>query len=189
MRADTISLGLLRDAAVSNTAVASQRWILTAMQKHGPGLITMLWRILGNEEDVCDTYQDAFLQLAHCRGGNKPDHIKAFVYRTASNVAISILRRRKRHEQACRTVADRAQQHEPGDALGDLDVRQSRETLRGLIARLPDGLRGVVLLRDLAELPYSQVAKMLGISVETARVYRCRAVRQLSAWMTRGESG
>jgi DNA-directed RNA polymerase specialized sigma24 family protein len=25
----------------------------------------MLWRILGNEQDVCDAYQDTFLKLAH----------------------------------------------------------------------------------------------------------------------------
>ena len=44
-------------------------------------------------------------------------------------------------------------------------------------------LRDVVALRDLAELPYRQVGAMLGISPATARVYRCKAVRLLAAWM------
>ncbi len=64
------------------------------MQSWGPELVTMLWRILGNEQDVCDAYQNTFLKLAHFEGGRKPEHIKAYVFRSAANVAISMLRRR-----------------------------------------------------------------------------------------------
>ena len=56
---------LIWDFAVSETVDKSQQWILSTMQQHGPELVTMLWRILGNEQDVCDAYQSTFLQLAH----------------------------------------------------------------------------------------------------------------------------
>ena len=188
MASKAVTWGLTWDAAVE-AAVPSQRWVLSAMQTHGPALIRLLWRILGNEQDVCDAYQDTFLQLAHRRQGRKPDHIRAFVFRTASNVAVRVLRRKKCHETACRALAQR----QPGTAevhgADDLDARQVREALRRCIARLPDGLQGVVLLRDLAEMPYAQVAATLGITVATARVYRHRALRLLSAWMTRQRDG
>ena len=51
------------------------------------------------------------------------------------------------------------------------------------IARLPEHLRDVVILHDLAELPYQQVAKILGIATATARVYRRRAIQILAVWL------
>ncbi len=145
----------------------------------------MLWRILGSDADVCDAYQDTFLHLANYRGGRKPDNVKAFVFRTASNVAISLLRRRKAHSKACLALAgELGKAGQTYDAC-DLDSGRLRETLRDQIARLPEQLRSVVILKDLAELSYPQVAKMLGVSVGTARVYRCRAIQLLAGWMTR----
>ena len=66
-----------------------------------------------------------------------------------------------------------------------MDEQQLRDRLRALVARLPERLRDVVVLKDLAELPYSRVAGILGISAATARVYRCRAIHLLGGWMTR----
>src|SRR4030043_1637668 len=85
---------LLFTSAVAETVDQSQRWILSAMHRYGQELVTMLWRILGNEQDVCDAYQSTFLQLAHCQNGQKPEHIKAYIFRTAGNVAVSMLRHR-----------------------------------------------------------------------------------------------
>jgi RNA polymerase sigma factor (sigma-70 family) len=70
---------------------------------------------------------------------------------------------------------------------GDLDSKYLQEILRSHIARLPEHLRNVVTLRDLAELSYTQVGRILGISAGTARVYRCKAVQLLAVWMSEEE--
>jgi len=44
-------------------------------------------------------------------------------------------------------------------------------------------LKDVVVLRDLAEMSYGQVGKILGISTSTARVYRHKAFNLLAKWM------
>ena len=181
------SLELLWDATVVDTVAASQRWVLTAMQRNGESLVTMLWRILGDDHDVCDAYQETFLRLAHYQQGRKPDNVKAFVFRTASNVGISILRRKKRHAKACQAIATRPHKVQATDPGCELDAQWLRETLRSHITRLPERLQSVVLLKDLADLPYAQVARILGISVASARVYRCRAIRLLSSWMVKPE--
>ena len=174
----------LWDGTVAESVAPSQQWVLPAMQVHGPPLVSMLWRILGNEQDVCDAYQNTFLQLAYYKSGRKPKNVKAYLFRTASNAAITILRRKKLHEKACREVTKRpgVQHHLCG--AHDLDAGDLREQLRCCIARLPDHLQRVVLLRDLAELSYAQVAKILGISSASARVYRRRAIRILAVWMS-----
>jgi len=174
--------GLCWEGTSAQSVVASQRWVLTAMQRHGRGLVSMLWRILGNEADVCDAYQDTFLRLAQHEDGRRPGNVKAFVYRCASNVAVSMLRRRRARQRLRRALADRSS---AARVAGELDSRRLRESLRDEIARLPERLRSVVILKDLAELPYRQVAAILGVSVGTARVYRCRGVRLLAARIAR----
>ena len=183
MSTQAINCRLLWDTAAAESIEASQQWVLTSMQKHGPPLVTLLWRILGNEQDVCDAYQDTFLQLAHYQDHRKPSNVKAYLFRTASNVAISILRRKKLQSRVHQQIARNNSSVHPVTTGEDLDMRELREKLRGYIARLPDYLREVVMLRDLGELSYEQVAKILGISSASARVYRCRAVRLLAAWM------
>jgi len=185
MFSKAVSYGSLWDFAVPESVAESQRWVLSAMHKHGQGLVTMLWRILGNEQDVCDAYQDTFLQLAHFDGGRKPRHVKAYVFRVANNVAISILRRRiaeKKRFSRPKTEAGAAR-----SPVDELDSKYLQETLRIYITQLPEHLRNVLTLRDLAEMSYARIGKILGISPGTARVYRCKAVQLLAVWMNEKE--
>jgi len=163
---------------------ADQRWILTAMARHGAPLVSMLWRILGNEQDVCDAYQDTFLKLSNCCDGKKPEKMKAYLFRTASNTAISMIRRRIVRDKVHEDIANHAELSEQTIEYGaDLDARELQQELRGRIARLPEHLRSVVLLRDLGEMSYKEVGKTLGISPRSARVLRCRAIKILALAM------
>ncbi|MHC4618669.1 MAG: RNA polymerase sigma factor [Planctomycetota bacterium] len=185
----TANCGLIWDIAVSKSVDESQRWILSTMQRHGRELVTMLWRILGNEQDVCDAYQDTFLQLAHYEGRQRPENVKAYTFRTASNVAISMLRRKTAERTLSQNMARRRL---PPDKLerqsqtaNELDAKNLQETLRYRLAQLPENLRNVITLRDLAELSYAQVGRILGITEGTARVYRCKAIQLLAVWMNK----
>jgi RNA polymerase sigma-70 factor (ECF subfamily) len=179
----TVRCDLLWAPGLSEAVDVSQRWILTAMERYGSELVTMLWRILGNEQDVCDAYQTTFLQLAHRDDRRQPRHIKAYLFRTASNAAITMLRRRVVESRTLSEMEIRAQRAESTEP--DFDAQRLTERLRSLIAELPDPLRSVIALRDLGELPYEEVARTLQISTGTARVYRCKAVQLLAAWMNR----
>jgi RNA polymerase sigma factor (sigma-70 family) len=180
-----VSYGLLWDFAVCEAVSEDQRWILSTMHKHGQELITLLWRILGNEQDVCDAYQNTFLQLAHYDRGQKPEHVKAYIFRTANNVAISMLRRRIAERKRMSTAIVTGKQ--VTSPAKELDSKYMQESLRCFIAQLPEHLRNVITLRDLAELSYAQIGRILGISVSTARVYRCKALQILTMWMGKEE--
>jgi RNA polymerase sigma-70 factor (ECF subfamily) len=184
MLGKAVSCEALWDFVGSETIAKDQRWILSAMQKYGQGLITMLWRILGNEQDVCDAYQDTFLQLAHYEGGRKPDYVKAYVFRVANNVAITMLRRRIAERKRLSNSTIRTVEHSP---VRELDSKYLQEALRDYMAQLPEYLRNVITLRDLAELSYAEVGRILGISAGTARVYRCKAIQLLAVWMGKEE--
>lgn len=178
-----ISYKSVWDFTAADSIAENQRWILSTMQKHGQELVTMLWRILGNEQDVCDAYQDTFLQLAHFEGGQKPENVKAYIFRTANNIAVSMLRRRiaERKRMSKSATEDKI----TSSPVKEIDSKYLQEALRNCIAQLPEHLRVVITLRDLAELSYAQISKILGISAATARVYRCKALQLLAVWMSK----
>jgi len=183
MAINPANLGLTLDLCGVQSVEKSQRWILSAMHAHGPALVTTLWRILGREEDVCDVYQETFLRLAHLPDHRKPDNLRAYVFRTAVNVAVSLLRRRqleRKYQQEISADAHIAST----DPAGFLDAIQLQKQLREAVAKLPDYMGDVIVLRDLAEMPYAEVARILGITSTAARVYRHKAIRLLSKWMS-----
>jgi RNA polymerase sigma factor (sigma-70 family) len=169
-------LGLTFDFAVAQSIDDSQRWILSAMKANGPSLVTMLWRILGNEQDVCDAYQQTFL------------NVQAYLYRTAANIAISMLRRAKMYRQSGKVLASMAEKACSIDYANQLDSKMLQQKLRNAIAELPDYLRNVIALHDLAELPYTKVAAILQITTASARVYRSKAITLLAAKLARNEN-
>lgn len=179
-----VSYDVIWDSAACEAVEESQRWILVAMQKYGHELVTMLWRILGNEQDVCDAYQTIFLRLAHLEDSRRPRWIKAYLFRTASNIAITMLREKLVER---RTLSNMPEATEEPQVIGDFDANHLAENLRQHVARLPEHLRNVIALRDLGELSYPEVARILGVSAGTARVYRCKAVQLLAMWMNKEE--
>ena len=185
MAADTAICTLRWDSVVASSVDASQRWVLTAMQTHGQALVTMLWRILGNEQDVCDAYQQTFLNMAHLHDSRKPNNVHAYLFRSASNAAISMLRRRQIRQNSIQLIGAKASAEHSIDYAYDLDTKLLQEKLRSAISRLPEYLRQVIVLRELAEMPYARVGKILGISAATARVYRSKAITLLASLMAK----
>ena len=180
-----VTYDLIWDSAACQAVDESQRWIVVAMQKYGHELVTMLWRILGNEQDVCDAYQTIFLRLAHLEDSRRPRWVKAYLFRTASNIAITMLREKLVERKTLSNMTEAAD--EPLTTERDFDARHLAENLRRRVAELPEHLRNVIMLRDFGELPYPEVARILGVSAGTARVYRCKAVQLLAAWMNSEE--
>ena len=169
-------------AGLSAADVADcQQWILALMRKEGLTVINLLWRMLGSEDDVLDAYQTAVCRLT-ARGEKGIGSNRAgYFYRTAMNSAIEILRMRKRQKKHWPTVRD-AQKRRYLERAGteSLDQREARARMRRAICALPPHLRNVIVLHDLAELPYARVAKIAGIQVGTARLYRRQAVVRLA---------
>lgn len=175
----------LWDFSIPADLDTDQVWVLSAIKKHGLGMVRLLWRILGCEQMVCDAYQDTFLKLAHHKSGGKPEHVKAYLFRTASNVAISMLRRQAVHKKYVENVS--RSENANSTPADDFDHEQICDQLRQYVSKLPDHLREVILLRDFGEMSYRQVANILNITQETARVYRCKAVGLLAIWMKDGQ--
>lgn len=174
-----------RTTVISVSAEAESsayEWVLRVLEREGPGILTLLRRLLGSEADVLDAYQDCFCRLARCNV-RSVRNTRAYVYRTASNIAIEMIRSRRRdgaHRAAIAAVQRSAAEDDRKGVGAESQWKDARTALQDAIAELPEYLRNVVVLRDLGRLSYDQVGKILSIDPATARVYRRHAVVKLS---------
>lgn len=189
VRAITLPLELRRLLAGLESAdiADNQQWILTLLRQEGQRIVTLLWRMLGAEADVLDAYQTAVCQITSRGRDAARDNLGGYFYRTAINAGIGIIRQRRQRRRQWSGIVDaqarRDAAHDPPAPDHIFDQRQTLDRMRQAISQLPPHLREVILLRDMAELPYQQVAAMLNIRNGTARLYRRQAVVRLAEIM------
>ena len=147
---------------------------------------TLCLRILRDPDDAAEATQDAFLKVwRNLKGFRGESMFETWLYRVASNAAISKHRSRKRK-----------QSHEAGfedDALGQIPSPGSVETaaeakldvrdLERALAALPEHYRSAVVLRDVYSLTTEEIAKQLKISETAAKVRVHRGRKRLKEMM------
>ena len=142
-------------------------------------------RMCGNREDAAEAAQEAFLAawqgLAFFRGDSS---FSTWLYRLASNACVDLLRRESRHRTAAGLslgdeelnldVPDPAPS--PQDAAERQELREEIE--RGLSALSPEH-REVLILREIHQLRYDEIADSLSLDVGTVKSRISRARKQL----------
>jgi RNA polymerase sigma-70 factor (ECF subfamily) len=133
-------------------------------------LYNLVYRWLWDPMESQDVVQEAFLRCWRARGRIRMEGFKAFVYRTALNLAAN----RRRRKKLWRLVALDALREEPReehDAAAILSRRMQRA-----IDELPEALKRVLLLCELAGMSYREVAAITGVREGTVGSRRNRAL-------------
>jgi RNA polymerase sigma-70 factor, ECF subfamily len=173
------------DASLIAAARSGDRAALDALlRRHYDRIWTLCRRLAGNHADAEDATQEALIALA--RGLRSFDGRAAFTtwsYRVATNACLDELRRRARRPSPAPTdemvVVDRAPLPESvGDRL-DIDAA---------LAQLPDEFRAAVVLRDLCDLEYAEIAGLLGLPPGTVRSRIARGRAHLARAMGNPEA-
>lgn len=176
---------IVRD--VCNARVAhDQQWILSLIQKQGKLVVGLLWRMLGSEHDALDAYQSTICRLISQGHEAIGTNQAGYFYRSAMNAGIEMLRMRQRRQRHWPAVAEFCRlRHDEEQPACDLDGVEDFDHLREAIGKLPPHLRDVIVLREMAGLPYRQLADILQIGTATARLYRHQAVLKLSGMLNK----
>jgi RNA polymerase sigma-70 factor, ECF subfamily len=152
------------------------------VRKYQARLCTSLTHVCGSLDDAEDVAQEAFVQayvkLRTFAGGSA---FYTWLYRIAVNVAIS--KRRRRREQ---TSVDSKREElglEPLDDGERADERMLREEravqVQRALARLSDEHRTILVLREIDDCDYDEIAQVLQLPVGTVRSRLHRARLQL----------
>ena len=160
--------------------------------------------LVGNEAEAEEVVQEVFLTLYEkAKTFRGEAAFSTWLYRLATNAALTRLRRRKRTKEV--SYEDYLPKYEPdGHHLGpegsvvdwsqDVDKLLASKELHGILRQALDQLRpvdkAVVMLSDLEGVPNREIGKALGLSVPAVkiRLHRARLILRGRLAVTLGHS-
>lgn len=149
------------------------------VEEHSGEIFAYLWRLTQDEADAQDCLQETYIRAyrAYDRLDARANR-RAWLYRIATNVALTHLKRRNR--ESARTAALDPGLMAADPTPGEAAIR--REILAAVAAaveRLPAQQRAALILRKYQGLNYTEIAETLGCSAEAARANVYQAMRKL----------
>jgi RNA polymerase sigma-70 factor (ECF subfamily) len=158
-------------------------------------LYNYLRRFLGSQVLAEDAFQATFIQVhLKCHLYDAERKVRPWLYTIATNQAIDIQRRNRRHRLVSLDRPNRVQHDELGslvdvlvsretDPGNDLEQGERKEWIRAAVAALPDQLRSAVKLVYFRGMKYREAADELSVPVGTVKSRLHAAVKRLGeAW-------
>jgi RNA polymerase sigma factor (sigma-70 family) len=147
--------------------------------QHSEAVFRAAYRVTGNPADAEDVLQTVFLRLARRGDGELDDQAGGYLYRSAVNAALDVVRSRQRagwvpleptggESPLASTAPDPERQQ---------SSRELRANLRLAMARLTPRAAEIFALRYFEGMPNREIADLLGISqgVVAVLLHRTRA--------------
>jgi RNA polymerase sigma-70 factor, ECF subfamily len=169
---------------VRRAADGDRRALETLLRTYHDRIHLICLRMCRHRQDADDATQEALIAVV--RGLPRFDGRSAFstwVYRVATNACLDELRRRRRRPEPVAEddrpdLPARAAADDPADGA----VRaETRDTLLAALAGLPEEFRAPVVLRDVLDLDYAEIAEVLELPGGTVRSRIARGRARLAA--------
>jgi len=171
------------------------------IQRYQQPVYNLVCRLLNDPSDACDIVQEVFLKVFRNIGSFRGNSsLKTWIYRIAVNEAYNHRRWFSRHQR--QEVALGAEEGTLGyvDSLADsgrtpFDQAADRETralVEAALEKLNAKFRAAVILRDIEDLSYEEIATVLDVSLGTvkSRILRGReALRKILEGRLEKEKG
>jgi len=179
--------------AMANDAVAEQermRRFRDAALPHLDDLYTLARYLMRNPTDAEDAVQECYLRALRHFDSYRGPAMKHWLLAILRNVCNAEFARRGKEEvptdfaQDESTAEDMPMWQEPEASPEKMMLRQQDgATIRRLVAELPEPFREAIVLREVNDLSYQEIAEVAGVPVGTvmSRLARARAMLR-SAW-------
>lgn len=145
-------------------------------ERHKDKVYALALRLTNNVQDAEDIVQEVFVQVYHKIADFRGDAaFSSWLYRVTTNIALSALRRRKRHARETAVEEVISKGHRPRAPT----TRLLKPFLEEAIASLPPKSRMVFVLHDIQGYQHNEIASMLNCSVGTSKSQLHKARAQL----------
>ena len=156
--------------------------------QHGP-LVLRICRVLVGPSDADDVWSETFLSALRAYPDLRPDSdVRAWLVTIAHHRGVDLLRRRARSAAPSDDLDGLEPLGTPPDAVDHVvsDRVVFDRTLLDAVASLPPKQRAAVAYRYLADLPYAQIAELIGNSEVAARRSAADGIARLRATLPEG---
>jgi RNA polymerase sigma-70 factor (ECF subfamily) len=164
--------------------------ITAAFLEHHHFLRKFLSRFLATPQDIEDVAQETYLRAFIAGEKTTIQQPKAYLFRTARNIALSKLTRKSR--QMTDYIADISGEELPAGGV-PADIEAEAEQSLGIfceaVAALPEKCRQAFLLRKVHGLSHKEIATRMGLSVSSVEKYLRKGGMACSDYIRRREQG
>jgi RNA polymerase sigma-70 factor (ECF subfamily) len=152
------------------------------LRRHYDRIHAVCRRIAGSTRDADDAAQEALIRIV--KSLDRFDGRSAFgtwAYRIATNASLDELRRRSRRPLLHAVDDEMQRPFEQPDALSHRQIESvaDRMAIDAALADLPEEYRAPVVMRDVGDLDYAEIALALDIPVGTVKSRIARGRRML----------
>lgn len=143
------------------------------LQAHTRKVYNLCYRFTGHSGDAEDLTQEVFIKLFQTVSNYDPAKAKlgTWINRIARNHLVDHYRR-TRNDRVTSALDDQIPIADPsagGHPASQVESRESREKLQEGLNRLSPDLREAVILRDLQDLDYAEIAQILEVPEGTVK--------------------
>jgi RNA polymerase sigma factor (sigma-70 family) len=149
------------------------------VREHADRVYRLAYRLSGNRADAEDLTQETFVRVFRSLSQYSPGTFEGWLHRITTNLFLDMVRRRQRirFDALPEDAADRL----PGNSAGpeqSYDERNLDPEIQAALDDLPPDFRVAVVLCDLEQLSYEEIAATLGVKVGTvrSRIHRGRVL-------------
>ena len=149
------------------------------VREHSGRVYRLAYRLTGNVHDAEDLTQEVFVRVFRSLSSYTPGTFEGWLHRITTNLFLDQARRKAKIRFDA--LADDAETRIPSRAVTpDVAVLDGLfdDDVESALAALPPDFRDAVVLADLEELSYEEIADTLGIKVGTvrSRIHRGRVL-------------
>lgn len=174
---------------VAATREGSELAFQEIVRRYGNPITNFICRMIDDYDRAVELAQETFLRVYTSRDRYEATYsFSTYIYRIATNLAISELRQRKRRHMLSIFTPWRTESQDDDDQpmldlpdtrpLQDVDLidRERRTAVARAIKTLPEKYRAALVLRDVEGISYDRIAEILDISEGTvkSRINRAR---------------
>lgn len=164
----------------------SEDWFEADLKPHEPMMRAWLRARLFSHEDVDDIIQETFMRVLTTKTKEEIEYPKAFLFSMIRNISYSRLRRKYASKQVY--LADMEGQEFPDEHPSveeSLVQNEKMELLSRAIQSLPKRCRQVVTLRKIYGMSNIDIARNLGISINTVETQGGIGIKKLRVFLTK----
>jgi len=153
-------------------------------ERHSDEIYRYSRGLLANQADAEDATQEVLLRLWRHLPRLNPFNLRAWLLQTTRCYCLDQIRRRS-NSAALLPLEDSVLERQPDEFAIDpslaADTSFRLEQARHALLKLPENLRSVFVLYEVNGLRYREIAKTLGIPLNSVKVYLSRARERLSS--------